>query len=127
METDRSRRTKRVKKVILDTSILMDVNEFKVDIISLLGDMGFTELLVPESVVKELERMRDDVNARVALMLLDRLKIVPSEGYADDAIMELARRERASVCTADRELMEKLKKEKINVIYLRQRKRLESC
>ncbi|MBC7115080.1 MAG: DNA-binding protein [Archaeoglobi archaeon] len=127
METDRSRRTKRVKKVILDTSILMDVNEFKVDIISLLGDMGFTELLVPESVVKELERMRDDVNARVALMLLDRLKIVPSEGYADDAIMELARRERASVCTVDRELMEKLKKEKINVIYLRQRKRLESC
>jgi len=127
METDRGRRNKRVKKVILDTSVLMDINEFKVDVISLLRDMGFAELLVPESVVRELEKMKDDVNARVALMLLDRLKVVPSEGYADEVIPELAKRERASVCTVDRELMEKLKKEKINVIYLRQRKRLESC
>ncbi|MBC7109476.1 MAG: DNA-binding protein [Archaeoglobi archaeon] len=116
-----------MKKVILDTSVLMDINEFKVDVISLLRDMGFAELLVPESVVRELEKMKDDVNARVALMLLDRLKVVPSEGYADEVIPELAKRERASVCTVDRELMEKLKKEKINVIYLRQRKRLESC
>jgi|Deesub1362A_J573_1020465.scaffolds.fasta_scaffold02522_2 hypothetical protein len=126
MEVNRSRRDKRLK-VILDTSILMAINEFRVDVLSLLEDEGFTEFLVPEAVVEELEKMKDNVNARVALMLLDRMKIIPGRGYADDVIVKVAKKEGAPVCTSDRELIEKLKREKINVIYLRQRKRLESC
>jgi len=116
-----------MKKVILDTSALMDINEFKVDLLSLLAEEGYTEFLVPEAVVEELRKKKRNVNARVALMLLNKMRVVSGKGHADEVIVELAKKEGAAVCTTDRELIEKLKKEKINVIYLRQRKRLESC
>lgn len=118
--------------VILDTNGLMVPAEFGVDIFSELEALGFNEWIVPSGVVRELEGIGSSGTgagrdaARVALALLDRCRIVVSEGNVDDSILKLAIEMKATVFTNDSELRKRLCDRGVKVVYLRQRSYLVS-
>ena len=118
--------------VILDTNGLMVPAEFGVDIFSELEALDFDEWIVPSGVVRELEsiasrgRGKGKGAARVALSLLDRCRIVVTEGNVDDSILKLAIEMRVAVFTNDSELMKRLRDNGARVVYLRQRSYLVS-
>lgn len=122
-------------KVILDTNALMVPEQFGVEIFSELERLGYTECLVPASVLAELRALasradkgRDKVAARVALGLAQRCRLM-GEGKmdADAAIERLAHDENAAVFTNDRALKKRLSSNGITVIYLRQERYLEAA
>lgn len=122
-------------KVILDTNALMVPEQFGVEIFSELERLGYTECLVPASVLAELRALasradkgRDKVAARVALGLAQRCRVM-GEGKmdADAAIERLAHDENAAVFTNDRALKKRLSSNGITVIYLRQERYLEAA
>ena len=118
--------------VILDTNGLMVPAEFGVDIFSELEALDFDEWIVPSGVVRELESIASRGRgmgrgaARVALSLLDRCRIVVSEGNVDDSILKLAIESKAAVFTNDSELRKRLRDRGVKVVYLRQRSYLVS-
>ena len=118
--------------VILDTNGLMVPAEFGVDIFSELEALDFDEWIVPSGVVRELEsiasrgRGKGKGAARVALSLLDRCRIVVTEGNVDDSILKLAIESKAAVFTNDSELRKRLRDRGVKVVYLRQRSYLVS-
>jgi rRNA-processing protein FCF1 len=122
-------------KVILDTNALMVPEQFGVEIFSELERLGYTECLVPASVLAELralastaKRGNDKVAARVALGLAERCRVLGEAGLnADVAIERLALDEKAAVFTNDRALKKRLSSNGITVIYLRQERYLEAA
>lgn len=124
-----------VMKVILDTNALMVPEQFRVEIFSELERLGYTECLVPASVLAELrslvvkaERGRDKLAARVALGLAERCRVMDeADRDADAAIERLAIAEKAAVFTNDRALKKRLSSNGITVIYLRQERYLEAA
>ncbi len=121
----------RIKRVILDTSILMllynGVQVFD-EIEELL--LSRPECIVPQSVVEELERIAESSDKtlhqrRAARLALDtlakkRCRVVETDLPADDAIIELATRLRdAIVATADNELRRRLRELGLPNIYYR--------
>lgn len=121
-------------KVILDTNALMAPEQFGVDIFSELLRLGYTEYIVPEPIIKELQNLSkradkglDKLAARVGLGLTDRCKIIGMEVDADRAIEDIAGREGAAVFTNDRDLKKRLIRKGVTVIYLRQGRYLEAA
>ena len=119
-------------KFLLDTNFFMIPGKFKVDVFSELGKFGRPELYTLTSVVKELEKLSktgtDKGNAKLGLELLkkNRVEILVTDDYdADSGIERVAVEEDFVVCTQDKELIKRLKKEEIRVISLRQKKYLE--
>ncbi|HUI39594.1 MAG TPA: DNA-binding protein [Methanothrix sp.] len=121
-------------KVILDTNALMVPEQFGVEIFSELERLGYTECLVPASVLAELRALasgaklgKDKVAARVALVLAQRGRVLGEAGRnADAAIERLALDENAAVFTNDRALKKRLSSNGITVIYLRQERYLDA-
>ena len=118
-------------KVLLDTNFLMIPGKFRVDIFSELQRFGRPELHTLDLVVKELEEIssgqgRDSSHARLALELLkaNKVKVLKSqEVTADKEILRIS--PGFTVCTLDKKLIEKLRKRKTPVIFLRQGRFLE--
>ena len=119
-------------KFLLDTNFLMIPGKFKVDVFSELEKFGKPELYTVSAVVRELEKLSksggDKPHAKLGLELLRKkgVEVLQTDGY--DADMELERtavEEDFVVCTQDKELIKRLKKEEIRVISLRQKKYLE--
>ena len=114
-------------KIILDTNALMAPVQSGVDIFSDLATLDFDEFIVPSGVVRELERLAssgrgaDQNAARVAISLLDRCRIVETDGNVDDAILTLATGTGAAVLTNDAELKARLLDNGVSVVYVRQR------
>jgi len=112
-------------KAVLDTNFLLIPSEFRTDIYELLKFEGFNELVVLSPVKRELELVGD----RVSLQLLEKNKhaLVEAEGSADDAIVEYAWKNKATVCTQDKTLKKRLSALKIPVLTLRGGKVLRSA
>ena len=114
-------------KIVLDTNALMAPVQSGVDIFSDLATLDFDEFIVPSGVVRELERLAssgrgaDQNAARVAISLLDRCRIVETNGNVDDAILMLATGTGAAVLTNDAELKARLLDNGVSVVYVRQR------
>jgi rRNA-processing protein FCF1 len=114
-------------KIVLDTNALMAPVQSGVDIFSDLATLDFDEFIVPSGVVRELERLAssgrgaDQNAARVAISLLDRCRIVETDGNVDDAILMLATGTGAAVLTNDAELKARLLDNGVSVVYVRQR------
>lgn len=114
-------------KIVLDTNALMAPVQSGVDIFSGLATLDFDEFIVPSGVVRELERLAssgrgaDQNAARVAISLLDRCRIVETNGNVDDAILMLATGTGAAVLTNDAELKARLLDNGVSVVYVRQR------
>ncbi|MGQ4911944.1 MAG: PIN domain-containing protein [Candidatus Thorarchaeota archaeon] len=122
--------------VVLDTNFLTVPAQFGVDIFSeteriLERNVVFVVL---SSVVRELERKLSDSRGseaskfRVALGLVERCSIVD---YArtgvpvDDQLLDYARSVRGILATNDKDLRTRASQEKIPVLFLRSKKRLD--
>ncbi len=123
-----------MRKVILDASILMRVAETGLPLFNELDRVlhGAYEPVVLRKTVKELEVLRNvkkkRLKAKLALELINRkCKIIEEDfpGYGDDLIIEAAKRLNAYVATADSNLVKRLLREGIPVIYPRDYKTLE--
>ena len=107
-------------KIILDTNFLIYCAKEKLDYIEAIRDLlnENYELVVPEQVIKELEKLkgdklkkvsgRDKAGADLALQLLkvNKIKnIKPVGKNVDEAIVNLAKKDNKNiVCTLDREM-----------------------
>ena len=82
---------------------------------------------VTSSTLRELDRLesRGTPGARGARQFADRLPTTPTRLDGDAAILDVARRRRAIVVTADRELARRLRAEGLGVLMPRDRHRLE--
>jgi len=115
--------------VIADTSALLAMFEFKVDVESELQRLlGKVELLVPSSVIDELKglsKRKRSASAALGLIMKRGFKVVEAEGKGDAAILDLATRMRCPVLTNDSALKLALRERSIPVIYLRGLTKLE--
>lgn len=124
-------------KIILDANFLMVPAQFGVDIFE-----GMTPLLnrKPEPIIltptyRELQKLaaskhpKRRLEARLALKLAEKCRMVKAEPGADetvdDLIVRLAKKWKWAVATNDRELRKKLKKSMVPVVFLRQKTHLE--
>ncbi|MDI6807145.1 MAG: PIN domain-containing protein [Candidatus Aenigmarchaeota archaeon] len=114
-----------MKKILLDTSFLIDIIKFKVrleEIKNLIN--GEYKIFVPSTVVDEL-KSNPTKYAKIALKLIENVEILKTpERSADRAIINLTNKN-ILVATNDRKLRAKLKELRIRTIYLRAKKYLE--
>ncbi|MFZ0830869.1 MAG: twitching motility protein PilT [Thermoplasmata archaeon] len=84
-------------------------------------------ILVPSSVLGELERVADRgyANARAAREFARRFEVVPTEVQGDDALVELGRRLQAWVLTGDRALRTRLLEAGVRVLFPRGKSHLD--
>ena len=113
--------------VILDTSVLISIFEKKIDIRDeISAEIGKAELLVPRSVLRELGKLYSLSKgskrrlAKAAIDYIDSIgfKIIESEDEenVDKDLRMLAKKFDAAVATLDKELINKLRKEGIEII-----------
>lgn len=138
-----------MRKVILDTNMLLVPGQFKVDIFTELDrimDEPY-EIVVLEGTIEELQKIGETASgadkqaAKLAHLLLEHqqkrdfaasttsqckaLKIIPGSktAYVDDAILEIAEDD-CFVATNDGELKHRLLEKGVRVIYLKQQQHL---
>ena len=119
-------------KILLDTNFLLIPGKYKVDVFRELQNFGKPEFHTLSLVVSELEKLskgkgKDAGNAKLGLQLLkkNRVKIIPASGNTDSEIERIAAEEDYIVCTQDKELIERLRREGVQIINLRQKRTLE--
>ena len=119
-------------KFLLDTNFLLIPGKFRVDVFRELQGFGKPELFTLDLVVAELNKLassrgRDSRHARLGLELIKKegVRILEARGTNTDQELErVASEQDLAVCTQDRALQGRLKKEDILVIFLRQGKLL---
>lgn len=124
-------------KIILDANFLFIPSQFRLDIfegISNLVNQRFEPILLStthEELKKMAEKRKPKLmkQAVIALKLAEKCRIVDVEKNLgetnDDAIIRVAAAWKCPVATNDRELRRKLRAQKITVIFLRGKSRLQ--
>ncbi len=122
-----------MRKVLLDTNFLLIPYMFKINIfreIEYLVDDA-VEYVVLSGVKEELLKLarnkgKEGRASKFALQVLEaeKVRVVAYQGAVDKGIVEVAKREGAVVCTNDKKLRFKLKKEGIPVIVLKGRSKI---
>ena len=115
-------------KFLLDTNFLLIPGKFRTDIFRELQGFGKPELFTLDLVVAELKKLassrgRDAGHARLALDLIKKkgVRVLEARGTNTDQELErLASEQDLAVCTQDRALQRRLRKEDIVVVFLRQ-------
>jgi rRNA-processing protein FCF1 len=112
--------------VILDANALLMPFQFRINLdIELERLLGECEVLVPSSVLGELEKLaKENRQAKAALALAKKYRVSEVEEGGDASIVSLANELNAIVVTNDKDLIMKLKESRIPVIYLRSRTHL---
>ena len=116
-----------MKKVLLDTNILLLPGAQKIDIFEELATLlGSYEAIVPSFVKSELNGLAQGQGkaaeaAKIALSLLNRATIVEAEksGSVDNSIVQYAKAHKVAVFTNDHALKKRLDAAGIEVIFLR--------
>ncbi|MBT3985100.1 hypothetical protein HOD38_00500 [archaeon] len=120
-----------MKKILLDTNFLMAIYQFKIDIFEETKNalMENVEFFIIDKTKNELEKLiktsklSDSQAAKFALKVLEKkpIKIIKTaeNTYVDDLILE---QKGYIVATVDKELKQKLKKEKIQILTIKQKK-----
>ena len=106
--------------------------EFSIDLEKELTRLlGSYQLVVPTSIIKELEFLSKKgigskkTKAKASLKLIERYETINSnEKSGDDSILYVAKKTKGIVVTNDRELRIRLKEIPISVIFLRAKKKL---
>ncbi len=117
-------------KLIPDTNFLIYLSKYR-----LLDKLADYKIILLNQVLQELisiskgdkEKKPDREAAGLSLMYLKKVEVevVNTKGKADDAILELAVKEKCLVGTMDKELMGRLKKAGGKVLGIRQKKLIE--
>ena len=130
----------------MDTNALLIPGTFGIDIYEELEDMGYLEIIIPESVMEELNALRNSESekgrtkraAQIGYQLVlqhlqlanGRSRVVierkgrGSDRDTDSEIISLAKMRDAAVLTNDAELRRKLRREGIPTVFLRGKNRL---
>jgi len=115
----------RSRIVILDTSVLMSIFEKRFDLIEDIElEVGRAKIVVPESVLKELEKLASSrgSRSRKAKAVLD---LIESKGFetvrsmdwdVDNDVILLAKNLKGIVATLDKDLIKRLKEESVEVM-----------
>jgi rRNA-processing protein FCF1 len=115
--------------VVLDANALMMPFQFKLNIdLELERLLGSFEVVVPSTVVEELKnvaRTQKNSEAKVALKLASKYRIVEAEGRGDDAVLSAAKEMGAVLLTNDAELRKRARKAGLRTACLRSRTHLE--
>lgn len=123
-----------MRKILLDTNILLAPYQFKVDIFSEIERIcNFNyRLYVLDKTIDELkdvigkQRGKHKEAAKIALQLLDlkKVKIIKTNSgkKTDDIILDYAKKEGCLVATQDKDLKRRLINHGIEVIVVRQKK-----
>jgi len=130
---------KKKTKVILDTNFLTIPGEFGIDIFSEIDRILLEpyEICVLDKTIEELENLmvklgkkKEVFNVKLGFIMIKQkgLKTLHSSSteYTDNAILEMASKNPGGiiVATQDKELREALRKQKIRVVELKQKKYL---
>jgi len=120
-------------KALLDTNFLMIPGKFKVDILSELLNLGYTEVFTLDIVVKELNGLsalkgKESRYAKIGLAFIKNgnVSVLKTGGEdADEEILNLAKTGEYAICTQDSDLVHEIKEEtEARIIMLRQGKYL---
>ncbi|MEM1513471.1 MAG: PIN domain-containing protein [Candidatus Thermoplasmatota archaeon] len=122
-----------MRAVVLDTNALMMPYQFDINIEKELTRLlGVCRIIVPRSVVEEIEKIAEKGGetgraAQLALSIIKKrcFRVVETERKGDDGVIETAIKTEAAILTNDKELKKKAKELKLTVIYLREGKKLE--
>ncbi len=133
MAPDRIRGDSGRRFVILDTSAIFMVFEYTIDLEQELTRLlGTYRVIIPSAVVDEINILLEQGSGKQKQMAKMSLKYISryhvdkiGEGkMVDDIILSAAKELSAIVVTNDRELRRRLKKKKLNQIFLRQKQYL---
>ncbi len=111
--------------ILLDTNFILAPFNLGVDVFhELRTKFPGKKLATVPQVKKELARLP---GGKAGLQLLDRESVgtVGAEGFADDALLEAAEREKGIVATNDAELKKRCLEEGVPVIFIRGKNRIE--
>jgi len=122
-----------MRAVVLDTNALMIPYQSGINIEKELTRLlGICRIIVPSSVVEEMERLagEDGGTGRAAKLGLSIIKkrgfrLMETESKGDDGVLETALKMDGAVVTNDRELQERARKMNLPIIYPRGENRLE--
>ena len=120
------------KIVILDTSAILTLFEFSIDLEDELTRLlGSYEIIIPSAVLSELKLLSESgkgnkkIKSKAALKLIEKYKIFNIDAKnADDSVFLLAKKLNGFVFTNDGELKNRIKKISLPVIYLRSKQKL---
>ena len=131
MAFNRLRRNREEKTVILDTSAILMLFEFSIDLEDeLIKLLGRFHILVPSPIIEELKLLskhgngKKRQNAKAALELINRYDKVEEKGTGDDSVLFLAKKFDGIVLTNDRNLRKRVKDASLQTIFLRGKQRL---
>ncbi|MFH0752682.1 MAG: PIN domain-containing protein [archaeon] len=123
-----------MKKIVLDTNILIAISQFKIDPFAALEEQMYDKytIFVLDKVIAELEklinkgRLSEKKAAKLALELIKHKKleiiITPKNDLtADDELLKL---KGYTILTQDKELKKQLKEKGTEVLTMRQKKRI---
>lgn len=123
------------KKVILDTNFLMVPYKYNLDVLSEVAYLiPGSDFVISKGVVNELKTIatkkgKTGMSARFALKMLksneDKITIIPSVESVDRWILSYAKKYRAIVCTDDIKLKNLLRKEKLRVVMVKAKSRVD--
>jgi len=116
--------------IILDTNFLVYVMKYKIAHI-LEGHKSAIVTIKPvmielEELANDAEKPKDREAAKLALLILDswNVKVLEASGNTDNAILDLALKNKAEVATMDKILTKRLEEAGIKVVKLMQKKKL---
>ncbi len=117
------------KRIALDSSILLAINETKVDLFERIKEkLGKVAFVVPKAVIEELKKLKKknkklgrSVKIAERLIKINKCKILRGKREADEALKDLGRKG-FIVATADKELKKSIKKNNGKVLFIRQKK-----
>jgi len=91
---------------VIDTNAIIYAIKQKISLEKFL----FEEIVVPSSVVEELEKLSiNDKNAKIALRLIQKYKVIETSKNGDEGIIDVALRNNGKVVTNDADLIKRLK------------------
>ncbi|MCC5994347.1 MAG: PIN domain-containing protein [Candidatus Aenigmarchaeota archaeon] len=122
-----------VQKILLDTNFLIDMLRYRAEFSTFQDIEGGVEFFVSSEVLREIKsianrRTRVGRLALIALKLIDerKIKVVQSlKKTVDEDLVALAKTKGFIVATNDKNLKERLKRENVRVICLRNKKKIE--
>jgi len=127
MASDRLRGNTSIKTVVIDTSAIMMLFEFSVD----LRLLGAYKIVVPTPVIDELKFLAENSKgkkkqiAKPALKLVSNFEVVDDKSHsADDAVLSIAKKYKGVVFSNDKELRKRAKSNSLKTICLRSKKYL---
>ena len=131
MASDRLWRDREGRIVILDSSSILMLFEFSIDLEGELTRLiGKFRVLIPRPIFDELiflskhGKGKKKYNSKPALDLIKKYDISEAEGKGDDSVLNLAKVHNGVVVTNDKDLRKRAKDIHLQTIYLREKSKL---